>query len=214
MLEGHVSHEGSPQPGAQVLLADPARQRLLARASSGADGRFALEVDEPPASAVVLARCTQDAIGLAVADVEPGAELELALEERGPLWPLTVHVSGDELPDELELTLLPLALDGLTEETLWLLWLPVDDVVHGGFAARPLPRGGLTLPVQAGSWLVSAQRLVAFAARAPGLEPPSSWVTLGAEVDDRPLERQPEGFLVDLHGPTTVTLDIGREPRP
>jgi len=207
-LEGHVSYAGSPQPGAHVLLADPAGQRLLAQASSSEAGRFALEAGELPSGALVLAKCSNDAVGLAVAEAGAGTELTLGLEARGPFWPLTVEVAGDDLPEELELMLVPRALEAVPDEWLWLLSLPVDGVVYGGFAVRPLRGGSLTLPVQAGRWLISAQRLVAFAAYSPDVEPPRSWQTVAAEVGGRPLAGDPQGFEVELRGPTTVRLRV------
>jgi hypothetical protein len=209
-VSGHVSYRGRGEPDAQVLLADADARRLLGQARTDGAGGFVLECRDPVPDALVLAKCADGAVGLAVARTPvPASEtLRLRLEDRGPLWPLEVEVAGQDLPDELELTLMPWTLDAVPDEWLHLIWMPVEDVVYGGFAALPVRGSARTVAVQAGAWLVAAQRLVAAAAASPDVEPPASWVTVAVEVDGHPVERGPQGFLVAVRGPTSVRLRV------
>ncbi|MCW3064152.1 MAG: hypothetical protein JWN32_1324 [Solirubrobacterales bacterium] len=212
-IDGQVLYDGAPQPGSHVLLVDLEAKEVLADASTGEDGRFALEAPRAPARGLLLAKCTADALGVVAAEVdaERDGPVRLALDEHGPLWPLAVEIEGEGRPDELELTLAPHRLEAVREEWIAYLWAPVGGVVHGGFAARPIA-GTTTVTVQAGTWSLAAQRLVAFAARSPEMEPPTSWITVAAEVDGRALPRARDGFEVDVSGPTTVRLRVAPEP--
>lgn len=199
MIQGTVSYDGRGQAGCEVRLCDQEAGRVVACTVTDEAGGFVVDADLPPRP-LVVARCVDEAIGLAGS--EPSGELPVRLDiaSGGPLWPVAVEVDGaGDVPPGLQLVLEPTEVHHAPEVWLAAIRAPVDGVTRGGFTARPLPRARTVVTLQAGVWRLAAQRVVAVAAAAPGMTPEPSWVTDRAWVDGA------EADVVE--GTVTITVD-------
>jgi hypothetical protein len=197
-ITGRVAAGGSPQPGATVLALRG--REVLGVATTGHDGRFALEAQAPD---TLLAKVRGDVIGVACAAA--GAEVDL---EVGPVHQVTVEARGD-VPEGFELQLAPRALADLADEQLALVHVPVDGMSESMFASRPLPADApLRFGLQAGLWLLYAALESAPDALGADMERRAWTVERAALASGEPLEAGPVGHLLEVRGDVTVVLDV------
>jgi hypothetical protein len=189
-IEGIAAAEGVA--ASEVLLVDG--DDLRAQARPGPDGSFSFP--EAPGG-TLLALFRGPVAGMACGDppLVPA-----------PLWPVEVRPEGEDLPDALDLRLVPKRLEGIPDE---LLRWPFR--VGTALAEEPLGRSGTRLMVQGGRWLVSASYEIVVNARSLE-ESGSLWSTVAARVEGgEELSGGPVGFELELGGPCTVILEIRRE---
>jgi hypothetical protein len=180
-------------------------------ARTAADGSFELLEPDDQSRAFVLARCTADVVGAVGAEIElpAPAPVELRVENFAPAWQVDVEVDVEgEPPDELDLTLIPAALEGVPDSWLSFAWVPVGGLAHLGWLERRFAGASTSALVQSGRWTLRAGRTVAVAAQPADLRPATSWVTIAAEAAGRALEQGPTGFELDVRGPITVRLRV------
>jgi hypothetical protein len=214
-MRGLVSYEGRGQAGCEVRLCDLAAGQVVAVTSSDAAGGFGFE-PAPPPSTLLVARCADEAIGLAGAQPEPGAdEIELALESAGEVHPVSVAVrsAGSESPPpDLTLALQALTLAQAPDVWLAAARIPAAGVTRRWFAAPSIATAEPSvLRIQAGRWSVHGQHIAVVTAHAPGLEP-RSWAVAEALVDGRPATLTEGGFELDLAAPVQIELVIAPAP--
>jgi hypothetical protein len=213
-MRGSVMYEGRGQARCEVRLCDLDAGEVVAVATTDAAGHFALE-GPPPSRALVLARCVDEAIGVAGAELTSpspsGADdIELRVESGGTLHPLTVEVTAhEEPPASLDLSLDAVELTNAPAVWLSALKVPFGGTTRAGFASRPLRSDRPSvLPVQAGRWRIAAQRVVVITAHSQGTEPEPSWFTEAATVDGRRLPAQDMAVEVVVEGPMHVVLHL------
>ncbi|RKT74649.1 hypothetical protein DFJ66_8016 [Saccharothrix variisporea] len=191
-----------------MRLCDLDAGRVVAHAVSGGDGGFEIDADLPPRP-LVVARCVDQAIGLAGGEPTPGLPLDLDVATGGPLWDVRVEIEGaDEVPPGLRLVLDPIEVHHAPPVWLAATRAPVDGVTTGGFTARPLTQTPTVVALQSGVWRLAAQRIVAMAANAPGMEPEPSWITDQAWVDGAEVEVVDRAVTVDVDRPRHVVLRV------
>ena len=209
-VRGRVRAGGVPLPGCDVLLLSADGASLLGHATAEADGTFSVPAPDPESTALVLAKSRDDPIGLASAKVEPpfDAAVELALDQVGPLWPLTVLAAGEDVPAELELRLTPRRIDGFPTELLRWVFVRDAGVSESTLAVRHFRDGRAEQRVQAGRWLLGASYEEAVNARAFDTEP-KLWFTAGAALESgEELPGDLSGYEVEVQGPLVVVLRI------
>jgi hypothetical protein len=211
-MRGSVTYGGRGQAGCEVRLCDLDAGEVVAVATTDAAGRFEL-AGTRPAHALTLARCVDEAIGVAGADPAGDDEVQLEVESGGPVFPVTVELTArTELPASLDLSLD--AVELADAPALWLsaLKVPFGGVTRAGFASRRLADRQTVLHVQAGRWRIAAQRVVVTTAQPQGAQSEPSWVTEAATVDGQRVAAV--DLAVELHvaGPLHVVLHLAPSP--
>ncbi len=206
-LTGTLEAAGAPVAGAFVLAAAIDGDAVLAVSATGDDGRFALDV-EPGRARLVARAGAGEAVGVAArtVDVPPPGPVALALDDHAPLHPVTVRVEGD-VPPELDVQLAPRRIDGVDDDALSLLHVPVGGADRPMLVSRPAARP-VELRMQAGGWLIYAAHDTLFDAR--GADTPArSWRVARAVLDSgEELAPAVVGFALEVAGPLTVTLHM------
>jgi hypothetical protein len=207
-MRGSVTYEGRGQGRCEVRLCDLDAGEVVAVATTDAVGRF--EIEGPtPGHALALARCVDEAFGVAGAEAPATDPVELRVESGGALHRVTVEVTAQqELPGSLDLTLDALALAEAPELWLSALKVPYAGTARGGFASRPLADRATVLPVQAGRWRIAAQRIVVTTAQPQGADPEPSWFTEAATVDGRRVPAVDTAVELTVEGPMHVVLHL------
>jgi hypothetical protein len=206
-MRGSVTYEGRGQAHCEVRLCDLDAGEVVAVATTDAAGEFAFE-GPSPSHVLVLARCVDEAIGVAGSEPAETEDIELRVESGGALYPVTVEAAAnDELPASLDLTLDAVELTDAPELWLSALKIPFAGTMRAGFAARPLA-DRQTVPVQAGRWRIAAQRVVVVTARADGVEPEPSWFTEAATVDGHRVPAVDMAVEVVVAGPLHLVLHL------
>jgi hypothetical protein len=207
-MRGSVTYEGRGQARCEVRLCDLDAGEVVAVATTDAAGRFELAAPRP-AHALALARCIDEAIGVAGADPAGDDDVELEVESGGTVFPVTVELAAREaLPERLDLTLD--AVELADAPALWLsaLKVPFQGVTRAGFASRPLSDRQTVVGVQAGRWRIAAQRVVVTTAQPQGAEPAPSWFTEAATIDGRRVAAVDLAVELQVDGPLHVVLHL------
>jgi hypothetical protein len=207
-MRGSVTYEGRGQARCEVRLCDLDAGEVVAVATTDAAGRFELAAPRP-AHALALARCIDEAIGVAGADPAGDDDVELEVESGGTVFPVTVELAAREaLPARLDLTLD--AVELADAPALWLsaLKVPFQGVTRAGFASRPLSDRQTVVGVQAGRWRIAAQRVVVTTAQPQGAEPEPSWFTEAATIDGRRVAAVDLAVELQVDGPLHVVLHL------
>ena len=211
-MRGSVTYEGRGQARCEVRLCDLDAGEVVAVATTDAAGMFEL-AGPRPAHALALARCVDEAIGVAGADPAGADDVRLEVESGGTVFPVTVELAArEELPASVDLS-----LDGLELADAPALWLsalkvPVDGVTRAGFASRSLADRQTVLGVQAGRWRIAAQRVVVTTAQPQGAEPEPSWFTEAATIDGRQVPVIDMAVELHVDGPLHVVLHVAPAP--
>ena len=221
-MRGSVTYEGRGQARCEVRLCDLDAGEVVAVATTDTAGRFELAAPRP-AHALALARCVDEAIG--VAGAEPGGpapggaepagadDVRLEVESGGTVFPVTVELTArEELPVSLDLSLD--AVELAEAPALWLsaLKVPFEGVTRAGFASRSIADRQTVLGVQAGRWRIAAQRVVVTTAQPQGAEPESSWFTEAATIDGRRVAAVDLAVELQIDGPLHVVLHVAPAP--
>ena len=212
-MRGSVTYEGRGQARCEVRLCDLDAGEVVAAATTDAGGSYEL-AGPRPARALAVARCVDEAIGVAGADpagvdLAGADDVQLKVESGGTVFPVTVELTAhEELPATLDLTLD--AVEIADAPGLWLsaLKVPFQGVTRAGFASRPLSDHQTVLQVQAGRWRIAAQRVVVTTAQAQGAEPEPSWFTEAATVDGREVPAVDMAVELQVDGPLHVVLHL------
>ncbi|HEY6526333.1 MAG TPA: hypothetical protein VIY10_21290 [Solirubrobacteraceae bacterium] len=207
-MRGSVTYEGRGQARCEVRLCDLDAGEVVAAATTDAGGRYEL-AGPRPAHALAVARCVDQAIGVAGADLGGVEDVQLKVESGGTVFPVTVELAAhQELPASLDLTLD--AVEIADAPALWLsaLKVPFQGVTRAGFASRPLSDQQTVLQVQAGRWRIAAQRVVVTTAQPQGAEPEPSWFTEAATVDGREVPAVDMAVELQVDGPLHVVLHL------
>ncbi len=217
-MRGSVTYEGRGQARCEVRLCDLDAGEVVAAATTDAGGRYEL-AGPRPAHALAVARCVDQAIGVAGADLggadpagaDPAGtdEVQLKVESGGAVFPVTVELTAhEELPASVDLTLD--AVEIADAPALWLsaLKVPFQGVTRAGFASRPLSDQQTVLQVQAGRWRIAAQRVVVTTAQPQGAEPEPSWFTEAATVEGREVPAVDMAVELQVDGPLHVVLHL------
>lgn len=210
MVDGRVLHRGAPQPGCRVIAGDEETGRVVAHAETGAAGTFELAVEDTE-DVVVVALCAAQAIGVVAAPA--GGALELELTSVAATHPLTVHVTGEDVPEWVrpQIRLMPLAVGSLNGRVLRWITAPVDGLSRRALA-RLVPEERREL--QAGRWWIAADAFEERGVRAADQPDPRSWTTARAWTGDgTPLARVRSGFELAVDGPVEVTLELAERGR-
>ena len=207
-MRGSVTYEGRGQARCEVRLCDLDAGEVVAAATTDAGGTY--EIAGPrPAHALAVARCVDQAIGVAGANLAGADDVQLKVESGGTVFPVTVELTAhEELPASLDLTLD--AVEIADAPALWLsaLKVPFQGVTRAGFASRPLSDHQTVLQVQAGRWRIAAQRVVVTTAHAQGAKPEPSWFTEAATVDGREVPAVDTAVELQVDGPLHVVLHL------
>jgi hypothetical protein len=208
MADGRVLHRGAPQAGCRVVAGDEATGTVVAHAETDAAGAFHL--DHYPDGVLVVAICATGVLGVVAA---PAAEapLELELTSVAPTYPVTVRVTGEDLPDWVrpQVRLMPLAVGSLDGRVLRWITAPVDGLSHRALAR--IEGRELTRELQAGRWWIAADAFEERSVRAANQPDPRSWsATRAFTAGGAALSPVRSGFELPVDGPLEVTLELTR----
>lgn len=208
MTRGTVIYKGRGQAGCEVRLCDLDAGRVVAHATSNGAGDFVIDADVPPRP-LIVARCVDQAIGLAGCGETHEPSIPLDVTSGGPVWEVEIEIDGtDEVPPGMRLVLDPIEIHHAPEVWLAAVRAPVDGVTRGGFTARPLAQARAVVALQSGVWRLAAQRIVAVAANASEMRPEPSWVTDEAWVDGDEVEVIDRAVTVKVDHPRHIVLHV------
>ena len=211
-MRGSVTYEGRGQARCEVRLCDLDAGEVVAVATSDSAGDFEFG-ERTPAKTLVVARCVDEAIGVAGTESPASDQVTLRMESGGAAYPVTVELRGPEdLPASLDLTLDALELAEAPEVWLSALKVPFAGTTRGGFAARPLTERQTVVPIQAGRWRIAAQRMVVTTAQPQGANPEPSWFTEAATIDGRRVQAVDTEVELRIEGPMHVVLHLAPTP--
>jgi len=202
MADGRVLHRGTPQAGCRVVAGDEETGKVVAHAVTDAAGAFHLDAGGD----LVVAICATDALGVVAAS---GPQLELELTSVAPTHPVTVRLTGEDVPDWVrpQVRLMPLAVGSLDGRVLRWITAPVD-----GLSERALARiegREFTRELQAGRWWIAAAAFEERSVRAADQPEPRSWTaTRASTADGTALSPARNGFELPVDGPLEVTLEL------
>ena len=207
-MRGSVTYEGRGQARCEVRLCDLDAGEVVAVATTDTAGDFEFG-ERTPAKTLVVARCVDEAIGVAGTESPASDHIKLQVESGGAAYPVTVELRGpDGMPASLDLALDALELAEAPEVWLSALKVPFAGTARGGFAARQVTERQTVVPIQAGRWTIAAQRIVVTTAHPQGANPEPSWFTEAATIDGRRVAAVDTAVVLTVEGPMHVVLHL------
>jgi hypothetical protein len=164
-VTGTVLVDGAGAPATDILLfaREPgARPRLLATGVTDGRGSFALEPDpaDLPQRATVVAKLTDEIVGVLTCDVELPRPAPVRLEAHGPFYSVDVTIESDAgFPDELRLGLDPVRPEGVPEDLLPFLNQRAPGVFDNRYARRAVRGRSFGARVQRGVWRLGGEAI-------------------------------------------------------
>ncbi len=206
-VSGHVSVDGRPLAGEDVLVFSQPARRLAGATRTGEDGAFRMtaEGEEP---LVLLAKVRRPVCTLEVIPLTGSGPVEIDVRTGDGFADLSG--STEDLTPPLVVRMDPSRIDGVPE---WLIPLSAqrsEGVFESSYCEIPATGGVFRVRLRRGDWRLRGDRFVDGPVGPGGTTPPTLVVTgVATDVGEEATGESHGGFVITVQGDRSVRLSVG-----